>query len=301
MSAIGVFATTFLPGCAKEKPKGDIEKLQGVWQVVSAKQMGNSALTDERVELTFHGHALTMRCGNKSPSQGIKITLDPSKEPKTIDMEPTENAHGDKKGPVAQGIYSITGDTLTLCYATYGVKTRPKDFSTNSQKEYFMLILKRTDSHELPSRDHKTRRLLPMPTSDRELFNIGTAPPRDRWLLSASPGSFRNLLSANDNDANTAALADPSVQKPHLTVDLGTIALFNMVAIDHGHEDLGFSGQLSLSTSMDGKQFITRHIQSGTRRVTNVLIVTPVLARYIRLTSLSPGPKPWSIAEINLQ
>jgi uncharacterized protein (TIGR03067 family) len=72
-----------------------------------------------------------------------KITLDPSKQPKTLDMELTEDAQGHHQGEVSPGIYAVEGDTLKWCNTAPGEPNRPKEFSTNKEKNHMLLVLKR--------------------------------------------------------------------------------------------------------------------------------------------------------------
>jgi uncharacterized protein (TIGR03067 family) len=67
------------------------------------------------------------------------VALDPSSEPKAIDM--TEQ-HGERK-VVTKGIYKLDGDTLTLRRATAtGDVDRPHEFSTTPQ-EGLLVVFKR--------------------------------------------------------------------------------------------------------------------------------------------------------------
>jgi uncharacterized protein (TIGR03067 family) len=55
-----------------------------------------------------------------------KITLDPSKKPKTIDYQMIE---GFTKGKKQLGIYEMDGDTFKSCFGAAGDE-RPKDFTS---------------------------------------------------------------------------------------------------------------------------------------------------------------------------
>jgi uncharacterized protein (TIGR03067 family) len=56
-----------------------------------------------------------------------KITIDPSKKPKTIDYEMTE---GFTKGKKQLGIYELDEETFKSCFGRPGTE-RPVDFSSN--------------------------------------------------------------------------------------------------------------------------------------------------------------------------
>jgi uncharacterized protein (TIGR03067 family) len=66
--------------------------------------------------------------------------LRPSKSPAEIDVFSTE---GESKDKPAQGIYSLEGDTLKLCYTMPG-KERPKDFESKAGSEASFIVWKRT-------------------------------------------------------------------------------------------------------------------------------------------------------------
>ena len=55
-----------------------------------------------------------------------KITLDPSKKPKTIDYQMTD---GLTKGKKQLGIYEVDGDTFKSCFGKPGAE-RPTDFTS---------------------------------------------------------------------------------------------------------------------------------------------------------------------------
>jgi len=58
---------------------------------------------------------------------------------------------------------------------------------------------------------------------------------------------------------------------------------------------------VAVLTSMDGREFEYRISGPGTRRITSLLLDRPVLARYVRLQAVLPGPQPWAVAEVYLQ
>ena len=86
-----------------------------------------------------------------------------------------------------------------------------------------------------------------------------------------------------------------------LTIDLKEMVLFQMVVIDHGRDEHGYCRRVGVATSADGEAFADRHPAPGTRRLTILSLPEPVLARYVRLRVVRPGPRPWSIAEVFLQ
>ncbi len=115
-------------------------------------------------------------------------------------------------------------------------------------------------------------------------------------------GDLAYVERAIDQNPESVAMAMMPQQQATVTVDLGKACLFNTVVVSHGLENQhGYVRRLAVSTSLDGKTFSRRYVGSGTRRKTILPIITPVLARYVRLEVLQPGDKPWAIAEIFFQ
>ena len=117
--------------------KNDRQKLQGVWEVVSAEREGRGASDDEIQgwNIMFRGDEIAV---NLSPEKGESIyKLDTSQEPRTIDVS------SDK---TVLGIYVVEGDALKYCWQKGG-QGRPKDFVTKPDSSgAVMLVLKRSKS-----------------------------------------------------------------------------------------------------------------------------------------------------------
>lgn len=138
---IYVLTTVVLVSCStSNRLMGRTENLQGMWNCVSATVNGKP-LPDATVEQLRL--ALTKdRYKTEQTSEVLfdsTYVLDPSKNPKQINMVGTE---GDLIGKVAQGIYSIHDDTLTVCYTMPG-KQRPIAFGSKVGSEAFLAVWKR--------------------------------------------------------------------------------------------------------------------------------------------------------------
>jgi hypothetical protein len=114
-------------------------------------------------------------------------------------------------------------------------------------------------------------------------------------------GDLRDPSYAIDGDLQTAAVSGNSYAGAHIEVDLGKACEFNRIIVEHGPDEFGFPHRMAVFTSLDGRNFTPLTQVYGKRRVTNVLLVAPVLARYVRLQAVVPGPHPWSVAEIGFQ
>jgi uncharacterized protein (TIGR03067 family) len=127
-----------------EAAKEEVKKLQGTWQV--KKWIDSSeepAEADEIKDFTFEfkGDTVTLR-KRKGDGKEMKYTLDPSKKPKWFDL-PQGGADGD----VAEGIYKLDGDELTICVIS-GMRNdtpspRPTEFKASKPNKYTLFVLKR--------------------------------------------------------------------------------------------------------------------------------------------------------------
>ena len=112
-----------LTGCVsnesvREAVKKDLAQLQGEWTMVSGSANGESMSEEMRKEMKrlCKGDEITVMMGDQVFLKA-KLTLDPSKKPKTIDYEMTE---GFTKGKKQLGIYEINGDTFKACFSSPG-------------------------------------------------------------------------------------------------------------------------------------------------------------------------------------
>jgi hypothetical protein len=122
--------------------------------------------------------------------------------------------------------------------------------------------------------------------------------PRRLWR---AYGDLRDPGKAIDGDHSTAAVSGNPYPNAYIELDLGKACVFNRVVVEHGPDENGFPARMAVYTSLDGQAFILQGEVPGKRRVTNALLMAPVLARYVRLQAVSPGARSWSVAEIYLQ
>ena len=126
---IGLAAMASAPAWAAENEavKKDLAQLQGEWSMVSGSADGES-LPDvmvKRMKRVCKGdETTTTRAGQLFFK--AKITIDPSKKPKTIDYQMTD---GFTKGQKQLGIYEVEGDTFRSCFGKPGAE-RPTDFTS---------------------------------------------------------------------------------------------------------------------------------------------------------------------------
>jgi|tagenome__1003787_1003787.scaffolds.fasta_scaffold19839215_2 uncharacterized protein (TIGR03067 family) len=118
----------------------DLAQLEGEWQLVSGVADGfqipaemarnfKRVCKDGEVTVT-NGEQLVMRA---------KITVDPTKTPKTIDFQIVD---GPTKGKTQLGIYELNGDELKSCFAAPD-GARPTEFASKAGDRFTSTVWKR--------------------------------------------------------------------------------------------------------------------------------------------------------------
>jgi len=136
-----VLAVLLFIACATEPSRHSKDDLPGKWACVSAVVDGK-ALPDETVRLL----RLTLTSDRYKTEKGSDVlfdstySVDDKTKPKQINMIGTEGA---LRGKEAQGIYSLEGDTLRICYTMPGDQ-RPTSFESASGSKAFLVVWKRT-------------------------------------------------------------------------------------------------------------------------------------------------------------
>jgi uncharacterized protein (TIGR03067 family) len=122
---------------AEDKKGGNME---GTWVCESAAVNG-VALPEATVKLL----RLNLTKDRYQTTKGTQVLfessyrVDPTRQPAEINIVGTE---GELTGKEAQGIYSLAGDTLKICYTMPG-KPRPKTFESAAGSEAYFMVWKR--------------------------------------------------------------------------------------------------------------------------------------------------------------
>ena len=119
--------------------------------------------------------------------------------------------------------------------------------------------------------------------------------PRQQWK---ADGTISDAARAIDGSMETAARGREGLAGQSITLDLGKACLFNLIRVDHGPYPDGYAETIAVYVSLDGQSFEPVHRGPGTRGSTYANLMTPVLARYVRVENVSAGPRGWAVAEI---
>jgi uncharacterized protein (TIGR03067 family) len=136
-------APRLLAADSDDDVRKELKALQGNWKAVAVEAGGKAFPKDAIPDFTFVISADGKSTGKMPQSEySATITVNPTKDPKTID-----NLHesGDQKGKKQYGIYKLEGDKLTVCMTPPGSAEadRPKDFTTKDTRNV-VFIFERT-------------------------------------------------------------------------------------------------------------------------------------------------------------
>jgi uncharacterized protein (TIGR03067 family) len=115
-----------LPALADDEAvKAELAQHQGTWRASTSVYDGQDAPAEVVRSITRtveKDHVVWKRDGKSFA--GTRIELDPSRDPKAIDVIPDG---GKDRGERVPGIYKLEKDTLTICMAAPG-QPRPSEF-----------------------------------------------------------------------------------------------------------------------------------------------------------------------------
>ena len=145
------FAISQVQAEDSEATKKDMAQLQGEWSMLSGSADGQPMPADmlKQMKRVCKGDEATTMMGTQVFLKA-KITIDPSKKPKTIDYQMTD---GFTKGKTQLGIYEVDGDTFKACFSKPGAE-RPTDFTTKPGDGRTLSVWKR-DKPAAPAPERK--------------------------------------------------------------------------------------------------------------------------------------------------
>jgi uncharacterized protein (TIGR03067 family) len=124
-----------------EAIKKDRKQIEGTWRAVSLEVNGEKFKEEDAKALTVVNGAdgsWSLRDQGDERSKGTS-TIDPTKNPKTIDFTTTI---GDDKGKLCFGIYELGEKTRKLCFAPPGME-RPTEFSSKTGSGHYLVTFER--------------------------------------------------------------------------------------------------------------------------------------------------------------
>jgi RNA polymerase sigma factor (sigma-70 family) len=152
-------------GIVAEAPKTDLDRLQGVWSVVSAER-GGELSKFEKALFMVDGKRACWQTSDSEVQGGLY--LDPTSKPKTYDIAMSMRT--------IEGIYSLDGDTLRICFDSGTEAKRPVSFTTDKGTQQVLIVLKRIHGPEVfPFRLADGTRAFPKITE----MNGKTPPPQE--------------------------------------------------------------------------------------------------------------------------
>jgi uncharacterized protein (TIGR03067 family) len=125
-----------------EAAQKELKKLEGKWKAVkmitSAGEKDQGANPPEEY-LVFKGRRLSFEGKERADVDSI----DPSTNPKCLDIKAIEDQGPIKKGMVFEAIYKIDGDTLTIAIHIGEEKKRPANFDQPKEEQTMVMVFKR--------------------------------------------------------------------------------------------------------------------------------------------------------------
>jgi len=147
----GLLASTalWLAPAGDGQVKAELKRHQGTWITTSSIFDGQPAspeLVRSIRRIVTDDHVVWERDGKRFA--GTTIVLDPTKEPKTIDVIPDG---GPNRGEHILGIYKLEGDTITICMAG-PAQPRPREFKAEKGSGFTLRTFKWVSAPVPPSK-----------------------------------------------------------------------------------------------------------------------------------------------------
>jgi uncharacterized protein (TIGR03067 family) len=117
----------------------DLKTMQGSWQVAGVEVGGEAATPETVTNITVRINERQFEVFNLGVKTAGTIALDSSKSPKQIEIHPEV---GPDAGRVWPGVYSLTGDSLKVCYSR-DEKHRPANLKTGEDMNLVMITYNR--------------------------------------------------------------------------------------------------------------------------------------------------------------
>src|ERR1019366_3135909 len=128
-----LFVALAQPG-VEEKAKKDLEQMQGTWEMHALEINGKDVPVNklEGTLLLIKGDEYRTKIKDKLLF-GFRLKLDPSKDPKELDMIQKQPDGSEK---VIKGIYTFEKDVFKMCRGLDASQERPSQFGTWPDTNY---------------------------------------------------------------------------------------------------------------------------------------------------------------------
>jgi uncharacterized protein (TIGR03067 family) len=140
MANTGAAPTSAPAPAAPPDVRSEMARLQGFWSLESMEINGQK-VPDEKVRdwlLVVEGDQYNPGSGQQSVEYTYRI--DPTRNPKAIDLIPHEGLH---RGRTLRGIYTLKDDRFILCRARTPDGERPAGFATRPDSGLVLAVWKR--------------------------------------------------------------------------------------------------------------------------------------------------------------
>lgn len=125
---------------APDAAQKDLQALQGEWTMAALEVNGQDVPPDRLGNTTVRIKGSDYVIKIKDKTFPVVVKLDPSRDPKEMDMVPQDGAAKDK---VHKAIYKIEKDTFILCRGLNPDQDRPREFATWPNTNYFVVKWKK--------------------------------------------------------------------------------------------------------------------------------------------------------------
>jgi uncharacterized protein (TIGR03067 family) len=113
----------------KDDAAAEMKKLEGTWRGRRMERLGTLTpdIVTKMMGVVIEDDTMQFLYGGNSKGAKGTFTVDPTKDPKEIEIEYTQ---GSEIGKKRLGIYKLTKDTLEIAWSELDGKKRPKKFTT---------------------------------------------------------------------------------------------------------------------------------------------------------------------------
>jgi uncharacterized protein (TIGR03067 family) len=138
---ISLLCLTVLQPAGADHAKKDLERMQGTWEMHALEINGKDVPVNklEGTLLIIKGDEYRTKVKDKL-LVGFQLKLDPSKEPKAVDMTQKQPDGSEK---VIKGIYTFENDLFKMCRGLDASQERPNQFATWPNTSYFVVTWKK--------------------------------------------------------------------------------------------------------------------------------------------------------------